>query len=44
VFLLSGKGGEVKVLQLDRDPFELVPRELLRLAKEDRKVREFFGQ
>jgi hypothetical protein len=44
LFLLSGKGSDVKVLQLDRDPFELGPRELLRLGKEDPKVREFFGK
>ena len=44
LFLLSGKGSDVKVLQLDRDPFKLGPPELLRLAKEDSNLREFFGK
>ena len=44
LFLLSGKGSDVKVLQLDRDPFKLGAPELLRLAKDDPKVREFFGK
>lgn len=42
VFLLSGEEGQVQVLQLDRDPFELSPGELMRLAKEDPKIGEFF--
>jgi hypothetical protein len=44
VFLLSGKEREVRVLQLDMDPFKLGTREMFRLAKEDPKVREFFQE
>jgi len=44
LFLLSRKGSDLEVLQLDRDPFKSGTRELLRLAKGDPKVREFFGK
>src|SRR5262249_29707847 len=44
LFLLSGKGKRVRVLQLDRDPFEVDFLEMARLAKEDPEVRGFFGK
>jgi hypothetical protein len=42
LFLLSGKAGALKVLQLAPNPSKLTIGSLEDLAKEDRKIRDFF--